>query len=93
MSLTLTDLQGELREYFGRIEEVLSGMDAVLAQLETRVARLEGRQSGQSVPGSASAEQRIARLEGQLAALVDSLYDNTSDDTRSPGGIILDRKP
>lgn len=91
MSLSLTDLHGELREYFGRIEEVLSGMDAVVAQLEARVAKLEGRSVDSSLPAGASTEQRIARLEGQLAALVDSLYDQGPEGGAGSGEIILGR--
>jgi hypothetical protein len=43
MSLSLTDLQGELREGYLRTEEVLSGMDAYIANLEKRIATLEGQ--------------------------------------------------
>ena len=86
MSLSLTDLQGDLQEYFSRIEEVLSGMDAVLARLESRVARLE-----QGVPaqgGAATLEQRVARLEGQLAAIADSLFDDGGP-AAPPGSIAM----
>lgn len=90
MSLSLLDLQGEIREYFGRIEEVLSGMDVILTQLENRVARLEGSNADEAAP-PATTEQRIARLEGQLASLVDSLFDQDQDGEQRPGGIVLGR--
>ena len=86
MSLSLTDLQGDLREYFSRIEEVLSGMDAVLTQLENRVARLEGRSGAASAVGGT--EERLARLEGQMAAIAQSLFDGPSD---GPQGSIIVR--
>lgn len=73
MSLTLDDLNAELREYFARVEEVLSGMDAVVAKLQDRVAALEGMHRP-----SNDMEDRIARLEGQLAALVDAISDDDS---------------
>jgi hypothetical protein len=91
MSLTLADLQGDLREYFSRIEEVLSGMDAFLAQLETRVARLEGRPDAASQSDAPEAlSKRVDRLEGQLAALVDGLYGE-SDGKEPGGGIVIGR--
>ena len=84
MSLSLTDLQGDLREYFSRVEEVLSGMDAVLTQLENRVARLEGK-TGQ--PAAAEpVEARLARLEGQMAAIAQSLFEGPGD---YPNGSII----
>lgn len=43
MSLSLANLQGELREGYLRTEEVLSGMDAYIANLEKRIATLEGQ--------------------------------------------------
>jgi len=91
MSLTLTDLQGELREYFTRVEEVLSGMDSLLAQFESRLARLEQGLGTGAVPVTATAEQRIARLEGQLAALVEGLYGNGSEPGPGAGGIVIGR--
>lgn len=91
MSLTLADLQGDLREYFSRIEEVLSGMDSVLAQLETRVARLEGRQVENQSDAPGPIAQRVERLEGQLAALVDGLYGESDGNESGSGGIIIGR--
>lgn len=95
MSLNLADLQGELREYFSRIEEVLSGMDVVLARLETRVAKLEesAGDSSSASPADLPTHSRLDRLEGQLSALVDSLYDQEPAAIPGPGEIIRNAQP
>lgn len=58
MAMGFDELKVEITEYHLRIEEVLSGMDAMIQKLQHRAD---------------NAEQRIAILEGQLAALSEAL--------------------
>ena len=74
MSLTLDQLQSELREYFSRVEEVLSGLDVVVTQLQDRVSALEAH------AGSGHSDERVEQLEGQLAAIVAALSDDSASD-------------
>lgn len=60
MSISLESLKAELRNNYLCLEDVLSGMDNYITQLEQRVI---------------DQEQRISKLEGQLAALTNALFN------------------
>lgn len=59
--MSINELKSELRENYQRVEDVLTGMDKSISQIQRVIA---------------DQDERIERLEGQLASLTAALQKN-----------------